>query len=134
MTKTETTATTEKKERKKRASLEEFMIVCLEAANKEEAAARLRLTVSSFDQRLRKEKQRYKDHFQLIDTSKFFTGRVGRTPPTPNEAWNTLAKIKGVSVEELKKEIQSQEQEVTVKQEAPVAAKPARTRTSKKSK
>ena len=128
-----TNSTETKKEKKRRATLEEFLRVILEAVplenpdkTKESAASKLRLTVSSFDQRLRKEKQRYPEMFEGIDTTKFYTGRVGREVASPNEAWETLARIKGVSVEDLKKEIQTQNKEAAEKQEAEPVVKSAR--------
>jgi hypothetical protein len=144
MNETETTTAKEteaKKVRKRRAGLEEFLRVCLEEQNVESAAKRLDLTVSSFDQRLRREKARYEEAFMTIDTAKFSKGHVGRTPPKPNEALAMLAKLKGMSVEDLKAQIDMKREKVEIKppveasQEAtveqPKPVKPVKTKSTK---
>jgi hypothetical protein len=105
-----TVANTEtKKERKTRATLEEFFKVCLEAKNAEEAAKSLNMTVGSFEQRLRKDNKEY-DCFVLVDMNKFKSPPKsrGRRKLSPDQAREAIAKLKGVSVAQLQKEIEQQ--------------------------
>ena len=140
------------KTRKTRTSLKAFFRILMDAKNqecsnepdkiKEWAAGEANLTVSSFDQKVRKLRQDYPDQMSLIDTSIFYPGRQGRKPPGQNEAWEMLAEVFDTPVDELKGKVESKEEEVTEEkevaeanhtQEEEVKPKPrSRRRTSKK--
>jgi hypothetical protein len=101
----------EQRRKRTRASLEEFLQIVLKAKNTDEACELLNVEKASFDQRLRKEKKTYPEQFDAlgVDTRKFI-GSTTRARATGDEAWAIVAKLKGITVEELKQQTQDQEE------------------------
>ncbi len=101
------------KEKKKRRnnSTQTFIKHCILAKNKPDACQQLGITEVAFTSRLKKVQKEFPTEFRLIDTSKFKTERKNRSKISSNEFLQAVAEAKGVSIEQLEKELKKLEEQ-----------------------